>query len=567
MAPKPKRKKDIYSFLILLVAVVGVNYLASSWVFRLDLTAEKRFTLADITKEFLSDMEEPVFAKVYLEGDLNVGFERLSRSVEEKLNEFQVYAGDNIDYQFVDLSENSNDAKRAQKHLGELGMEPVPVFEVKEDGSRQRTLVYPFVVFQNNEKEIAVNLLENMPGRSGAENLNASVEGLEYKFTDALRRIFMTEKRKIAFLEGHGELDELEVIEATDALSRYYQVDRGNPGNNPQMLDPYEVIIIARPTEAFTESEKFVIDQYIMNGGRVLWLVDAINASLDSLRNTMQTVGLPLDVNLNDQLFRYGFRINATLIQDVQSGVIPVNVAPPGESSRFVPMPWIFNPLLNTNSQHPATRNVNLVKGEFVSSVDTVGAELETTVTPLLRTGSHSREMQSPVFISLAHVQEQPRRENFPQAHLSVAYASEGVFPSVFQHRPVPPEVSFETEKRRDKSLLTKMIVAGDGDIIKNEVRRRETGNPRIIPLGFDEATNQTYGNKDFILNAVNYLTDDEGWMDLRTRNYRLRLLNRDKVANESAKWKAINMGIPLLIVILIGGIVPFIRKRRFGKK
>lgn len=567
MALKPRRNKDIFRFLILLVTVTGINYLASSWIFRFDLTAEKRFSLADITKDFLTGMDEPVFAKVYLEGDLNVGFERLSRSVEEKLNEFRVYAGSNVDYQYVDLSENSNDAKRARKHLSELGVKPVPVFETNEDGSRKRTLVYPFVVFQKNDKEVAVNLLENMPGRSGAENLNASIEGLEYKFTDALRRLLMTEKRKIAFLEGHGELDELDVIDATDALSRYYQVDRGNPGNNPDMLKPYEAVIIARPTEAFTESEKFVIDQYIMNGGRVLWMVDAINASLDSLQNTMQTVGLPLDVNLNDQLFRYGFRINPTLVQDVQAGVIPVNVAPPGESSRFVPMPWIFNPLLNTNSQHPATRHVNLVKGEFVSSVDTVGADLPTTVTPLLRTSSHSREMQSPVFISLAHVEEQPRRENFPQSYISVGYASEGVFPSVFKHRPVPPGVNFPVEKRRDESVPTKMIVVGDGDIIKNDVRRRETGNPRIIPLGFDEATNQTYGNKNFILNAINYLTDDEGWMDLRTRNYQLRLLNRDKVANESVKWKAINLGIPLLLVILAGVVVPFVRKKRFGRK
>ncbi|PWE00829.1 gliding motility-associated ABC transporter substrate-binding protein GldG [Marinilabilia rubra] len=566
MTPKHKRNKDVFRFLALLIAVFVANYMVSSWVFRLDLTAEKRFTLAEITKDFLSGMDKPVIAKVYLEGDLNVGFERLSRSVEEKLNEFQVYAGNKLDYQYYDLAENSNDAKRAKKHLQELGLEPVPVFEVNEDGSRKRTLVYPFILFQSGDKKLAVNLLENMPGRSGAENLNASIEGLEYKFSDALRRLLMKEKRKIAFLEGHGELDELEVIDITDALSRYYQVDRGNPGNNPEMLQPYEALIIASPQEEFTEPEKFSIDQYIMNGGRVLWMVEAIKASLDSLRNTMQTVGLPMEINLNDQLFRYGFRINPTLVQDVQAGVIPVNVAPPGESSRFVPMPWIFNPLLNTNSQHPVTRNVNMVKGEFVSSVDTVGADLQTTVTPLLRTSRHSREMHSPVFISLAHVQEQPRRENFPESYISVAYASEGVFPSVFKNRPVPPEVSFSIDKRRNESVPTRMIVVGDGDIIRNGVRRSETGNPRIIPLGFDEATNQIYGNKDFILNAINYLTDDEGWMDLRTRNYQLRMLDRDKVANESGKWKALNLGIPLLIVLLIGITVPFLRRRRFGK-
>jgi ABC-2 type transport system permease protein len=406
-----------------------------------------------------------------------------------------------------------------------------------------------------------------MPGLSGAENLNASIEGLEYKFTDAMRRLTMNDQRKIAFLEGHGELNETDVFDITKELSKYYQVDRGNPGGNPEMLQPYEAVIIARPVQKFTEPEKFAIDQYIMQGGRVLWLIDAINASMDSLRNTSQTVGLPFDLNLNDQLFRYGFRINADLVQDVQAGLIPVNVAPAGQSSRFVPMPWIFNPILNTNSLHPVTRHVKPVRAEFASSIDTVGENPGTTSTPLLQTSRHSRVMQSPVYISLAHVREEPLRENFPQSFIPIAYASVGRFPSVFAHRPAPPKSNFPPEKQRNISKPTKMIVVADGDIIKNEVRRRDTNNPRIVPLGFDEITNQTYGNKQFILNAVNYLTDDEGWMDLRTRIFQLRLLDRDKVANESNFWKWLNMGFPLLLVIIAGVIVPIIRKWRYGRK
>ena len=562
-----KLKGEKTNFFLLLSGVIVINILISNIIIRADLTQEKRFTLAGITKDFLSEMEAPVFAHVYLEGDLNAGFERLSRSVKEKLDEFGIYAGNNLDYQFVDPTKDNEDAKRALKRMEDHDLSPVPVYEAKEDGSQKRTLVYPYLIFQKDSFGIAVNLLENMPGLSGAENLNASIEGLEYKFTDAMRRLTVNDQRKIAFLEGHGELDEIDVIDITKELSKYYQVDRGNPGGNPEMLQPYEAVIIARPTRKFTEPEKFAIDQYIMHGGRVLWLIDAINASMDSLRHTSQTVGLPFDLNLNDQLFRYGFRINADLVQDVQAGLIPVNVTPPGQSSRFVPMPWIFNPILNTNRMHPVTRNVKPVRAEFASSIDTVGENPETTSTPLLQTSRHSRIMQSPVFISLAHVQEEPRRENFPQSFIPIAYASEGRFPSVFAHRSAPPESNYQPDKRRDISKPTKMIVVADGDIIKNEVRRRETSNPRIVPLGFDEATNQTYGNKQFILNAVNYLTDDKGWMNLRTRNYQLRLLDRDKVANESNFWKWLNMGLPLLLVIIAGVIVPIIRKWRYGRQ
>jgi ABC-2 type transport system permease protein len=567
MSGNSNRKKDLINFGLLVAVVALVNIFASSLVMRLDLTAEKRFTLADITKDFLSEMEEPVYARIFLAGDLNVGFSRLSESVEEKLDEFDVYAGSNLDYPVIDPNDSDDESQCAGEYLKELGLDPVPVYEAKEDGSRSRTLVYPYLVFRSGEADIAVNLLENMPGQSGAENLNISIEVLEYKLTDALRRLLMDEMPRIAFLEGHGEYDEVDVIDITDALSQYYQVDRGNPGSSPEMLQPYEALIVAGPRKTFSEDEKFAIDQYIMHGGRVLWLIDAIGTTMDSLRTDMQTVGLPLDVNLNDQLFRYGFRINPVLVQDVQAGMIPVNVAPPGQASQFVPMPWVFSPLLTTNSRHPVTRNVNLVKGEFVSSIDTVGGGLKTIATPLLVSSRNSRVMESPVFISLAHVEEQPARENFPLSYIPVAYLSEGQFPSAFLHRPTPPGVVFPDEQRRDESVPTRMIVVADGEIIKNDVRRRESASPRILPLGYDEVTQQTFGNKQFILNAVNYLTDEEGWMELRTRSYQLRLLNRDKVANEAGFWKIINIGLPLLFVLLIGLFVPFWRKRKFGKE
>ncbi len=561
------RRKRWTRFSGLLVVVILINMISSVWFFRWDLTAERRFSLANVTKTFLSGLEAPVFGRVYLEGDLNPGFQRLRRSTQEMLDELKVYAGEDLEYKMINPVGDSEESRRAMERLKEAGLNPVPVFEASEDGTRKRTLVYPYLIFRYHDQEVVVNLLENLPGVAGAENLNASVEGLEYKLTDAIRRLTGGEKPRIAFWEGQGELDELDVMDATDALSQYYQVERGNPGNNLEALLPYKALIVARPAVAFNEEEKFLLDQYLMQGGRILWLLDAINVSMDSLRHSSQAVGLPYQLNLEDQLFRYGFRINPVLVEDLQSGVIPVNVSPPGESARFVSMPWYFNPLLNTNKGHPVTRYLNVVKGEFVSTIDTVGQNPQVVRTPLLQTSRYARVLETPVLVSMAGMNQPPDKEAFRQSYLPVAYAAEGVFPSVFQNRSQPPGVvGLKGGEMMARSVPTRMIVVADGDIIRNEVRRKQSGDPKILPLGFDEVTNQNYGNKQFVLNALNFLTDDEGWMALRSRSYTLRLLNTEKLSGETAFWRILNVGGPLLLVILAGVLIPFIRRRRFGR-
>lgn len=551
----------------LLGGVLLLNLAASTWFFRLDLTAEKRYSLAGITKTFLVEMENPVFATVFLTGDLNRGFEQLERSSREMLDELRVYAGNNLDYRFVDPSDDSDEGSRSHEKLKTLGLNAVPVYETTGDGGRKQTLVYPYLILSTGESEIAVNLLENRQGLSGAENLNASIEGLEYKLTDALRRLILEEKPPIAFLEGHDELDELDVVDVTDALSAHYRVERGNPGENAAALDGYKAVIVAKPRKAFTETEKFILDRYLMNGGRVLWLIDGINVTMDSLRKTSQTVGLPYELNLNDQLFGYGFRINPVLVEDLQSAMVPVNVSPPGEPSQFVPMPWTFSPLLNTNRQHAITRHLSLVKSEFVSSIDTVGSYPSIERIPLLQTSRYSRVLQPPVLVSLSQVSESPDRTLFTSSHIPVAYAAEGVFTSVFKNRPLPPDVKgVAANEIRVESVPTRMVVVADGDVIKNEVRFKQSGNPKILPLGFDEITNRNYGNKQFILNAVNYLTDDEGWMALRARNYRLRLLDGKKLLSNILFWKMLNVAGPLLLVLMAGLVIPLVRRRRYGK-
>ena len=556
------RNKSLINLVIILVAIIFINLISTKLFFRIDLTKEKRYTLSPITRSFLKNLNEEVWVKVYLTGELNVGFRKLSKAVCEMLDELRLTSGKKIYYELVDPLENSAD----QDNLKEFGLYPVPVFESTADGRKIQSRVYPFAIFQMGEYDIAINLLENLPGLSGSENLNVSMEALEYKMTDAIRRLQTDEVTAIAFLEGHGELDELDVMDITDALSQYYQIDRGALADDPSVLDPYKAIIIAKPQEAFSQLDKFIIDQYIMRGGSVLWMIDVINVTLDTLRRTTQTIGMMQDVNLSDQLFRYGIRINPVLDQDINSALIPINAARQGEQPQIVSVPWLFSPLLNTAMNHAVTRNLNVVKSEFAGSIDTVGTMQNITRDVLLQTGRNSRELQTPVYISLAQVNDKLYREDFRKSSLPVAVSLEGIFQSAFTNRPIPPGVKINVSDIRYISEPAKMIVVADGDIIRNEVRFRHSGSPQVIPLGFDEMSNQTFGNKQFILNAINYLTDDVGWMDLRNRYFELRLLDKEKLSRELGYWKTMNMALPIILIILFGIIVPLWRKRLYGK-
>ncbi len=560
------KTSTIKQSIIIIVLIIVINIIGAQWFFRLDLTSEKRYSLSDNTKDLLTDNDDNISIQVFLDGDLNPGFEKLAKATKELLHEFIIYDKKNLQIKITNPQEGSK--KEQQKHkelLEKLNLQPQTVFEKTEDGRNTRSLVYPYAVVEINDYQLPINLLENIQGYSGKENLNKSIEELEYKFTDAIRRLTTTEQPKIAFLEGHGELDEIDVVDITDALSKYYQVDRGRIGTNPHILDPYKAIIIAKPQKKFTESEKFVLDQYFMNGGKILWLVDAVNITLDSLRKAGETMGLYSDINIDDQLFKYGIRINPVLIRDVQCGMIPITVPGNDQQSQITPAPWLFNPLLIPRQDHPISRNMNVIQGEFTSSIDTVNPGLNLKRTVLLETSKYSRTDQVPLFVSLSFVNNKTRREDFNQSYLPAAVIEEGVFPSVFQNRLIPNQIDKSYTTIKQQSSPTQMIVIADGDLIKNKVHNKAT-NPQILPLGYDELTNQTFGNKDFIINAVNYLCDDNGWMELRSRSYKLRILDRSKVSDESLKWKLINIITPLVLLILFAISITLIRKFRYTR-
>lgn len=554
------------AIVVAVVAVLGL--VANVGHFRLDLTAEKRFTLSNVTKSYVERQPGPVVVQCYLAGDLNPGFRRLRRQITDLCQELSVHSAHGV--RLFDVDPNALGAEQAQKFANELaegGLAGVPVFETKEDGQKTRTIVYPYIKLMGNGKSLWVNMLENIPGLGGEESLNRSIEDAEFKFADALQRLGRTDIAKVAFLEGHGELEDIDVVEATEALAQHFIVDRGKVGGDPNLLEPYKVIIVAKPTAPFSEADKFALDQYAMHGGRILWLIDAVSITIDSLRACPQSIGLPNEVNLNDQLFVYGIRVNQSVIEDMSCGMIPVSVPGADGRSQVVPMPWLYGPLMATNMASAVTRNVAYVHGDFVCPIDTVGEDLRLVRTPLLRSSGATRTSQIPVVAQLSTIHIQPRAEDFPLAHLSLGMLEEGEFPSAFKRRSTPRGAVEPKGGRRDLSVETKMIFVGDGDVIRNDVRFRHTTNPTVVPLGYDEMSRQTYGNKDFIVNAVQYLADDDGLMELRNRTFALRLLDRQKISEGTTDLKVLTLILPLLLIGLFGASVALFRKRLFTKQ
>lgn len=544
--------------------VVLVNFIASLFFHRFDLTEDKRYSLSEETREILGDLDEIAYIRVYLEGDLPVGFSRLNRAIRELLDEFRVYAPQNLQYEFIDPVADPDPQIRRNlfNQLYGIGLQPTNVQVRAKDGSTIQKIVIPGAVISYEEADVAVNLLKNNPGLSGEMNLHQSIQSLEYEFISIIKTLGSDTIARVAFLEGHGELDAYQVGDITKDLANFYQVDRGVIGGRYGSLDAYQAVIIAKPVKAFSEADKFVIDQYIMQGGTVLWLIDPVQVSMDSLFMGM-TFALYNPLNIEDQLFRYGVRLNPRLVKDIQCHVIPVNKGLAGAQAQWEFSPWYYFPLLSPGNDHPVTRSLNMIKIEFGSDMDTVGEDPAVKKTVLLTTSPYSTVVATPAEINLRETERQPSQEEYNRSHLPLAILLEGNFTSVFTNRSTPEVKSQDPIRVSDISQSTRMIVMADGDIIRNEVIDSPNG-PVMIPLGFDQYTSQRFGNKEFILNAVNYLTDETGLISLRGREFRMRLLDRQRILEESDRWKVINTAVPVLLVIFFGAGVGMYRKRRY---
>ena len=558
------RNQHIVELVITLVIIILLNFIGSSYYYRFDLTSEKRFTLSPATKEILDSLDDVAYIKVYLDGELPAGFLRMKTAIRELLDEFRWYSPAGISYNFIDPLKDPDPGIRRNitAQLYKSGLQPTNIQVRQKDGSTMQKIIFPGAVISYAGVDVAVNLLKNNPGVNAEVNLNNSIQSLEYEFISMLRNLNSKKIEKVAFIEGQGELDELQTGDITKSLANFYQVDRGTIGGKYGCLDNYKAVIIAKPMKRFNESDKFVLDQYIMNGGKVLWFIDEVRVSLDSLLDG-STFAFYSPLNIDDQLFRYGIRINPDLLKDIQCHVIPVNKGLAGGAPQWSLSPWYYFPVISPSGNNPVTKNLNMVKLEFVSSIDTVGEPGKIKKVVLLATSPYTKRVQLPEIVSLRESDKAPDESEFNKSNLPVGVLLEGSFESVFTNRSIPDGVSGVPAQIKTHGTKTSMLVVSDGDIIRNEVLSTPNG-PAIEPLGYDRYTSQVFGNSDFILNAVNYMTDETGLITLRGRELKLRLLDRQKAMDEKLKWELINLTVPMILIILIGLAINIYRKKAY---
>ena len=564
------RKKDIIQFLSIVLVIILINFIGSIAHSRFDLTKEGRYSLSEASKNLLNSIDDYVYIEVFLEGDFPAGIERLSLETKQILSEFKSQ-NNLVQFTFINPTESTDEKTRNEiiKQLYEKGLDPTSL-QVKDGDSYTEKIIVPGAIVKYGSKEIAVQLLKNQIAASPDQNLEQSIRELEYEFTNAIKQLRTPLKPSIALLTGHGELEGVDIEDLTISLTQQYSVDKidlrefevdslGNPDLAKKLgdLKLKKLLLIAKPISKFQNLDKYFIDQYIMNGGKVIWMLDATNADMDSLSNKGSFLAYPLrDLNLGDQLFKYGIRVNSNLIEDVSSSKIPVPVSFVNDVPKWELLPWRYFPVSIPTSSHPITSNLNAVKFDFASSIDTVKTNTTVKKTILLHSSPYTKLANTPYEVSLQKALEQPSQDEFNKGPQTMAVLLEGTFESVFKNR-----ISQLSTKLPFKELskLTKMIVISDGDVAKNQVSRGVA-----LPLGYDNYEKRQYGNKDFILNSIDYLLEEEALIDVRTRELKMRLLDSQKIKQERSFWQALNMLAPILLIILFGLIKQFRRKKKY---
>ena len=579
------KRNEIMSLIITLIIIVLINIIGSFVYTRFDLTSEKRYTLSDTSKEILKDLDDYIYFRVYLEGDFPAGFKKLRKETKEMLDEFRAYSKF-IDYEFINPSESDDPTERQEtyKILWQNGLNYYTE-TVQTNNGMQQIMIWPGIIMSYRENELAIDLLSGQSGQSQETVLNNSAQDLEYKLISAIKEIATVNRRTVAFSEGHGELADLEIYDIANTLAQKYNIRRATLNGQLNALlkrdfdrdssivikPAFDALIIAKPTQPFSEKDKFIIDQYIMYGGKVMWLLDPVSASMDSLQSAESTMGLAQNLNLDDMLFNYGLRLNKNLLLAYPCAQIGL-VTGQGNNLQSVLLPWYYFPLLNPASEHPIVRNLEAVKAEFVSSLEPTTSAPEIQKIPLLKTSDYTKTASAPVFISLEILNERPNASMFPQKGMTTAFLLHGSFKSLYEYR-LPEAITESAEMGfKSNSVNTSMIVISDGDIIRNQLAQLDyakKNNKRVgspLPLGYDQYTNITYGNKQFIENAISYLLEGEGLISIRSRELKIRLLDMNKVNSKPIMWQIINVVVPSALVIILGIILAVLRKKKFTK-
>ncbi|KAB1068668.1 gliding motility-associated ABC transporter substrate-binding protein GldG [Tamlana haliotis] len=546
--------------LILVIALIAINFLSSKVFERFDLTADKRYTLSESALETIADIDAPIIIDVFLEGDdFPSEFRRLKKETQQLLEEFSA-ENSNIIFNFINPIEDDATRDRNIEQLTQRGLTPMQL-SVTESGKSSKAMIFPWALASYNDQTVIIPLVKNKIGATQQELVSNSVQHLEYAFADGFSKLTKPKRRKIAILKGNQQLEDKYIADFVKKIGEYYFIApftldsvANNPQNTLKDLNTYDLIISAKPTQAFSEEEKLVLDQFTMNGGKSLWLIDAISMEKDSLYNPSgSNVAIPRDLNLTDFFFKYGARINPELVSTLYSAPITLAMGE-GSQSQFQHLQWPYSPLAGTNSSHPIVNNLNLVKFDFANPIDTLKNNIHKTV--LLQSAPLTKLEGTPRMISLEMVTKEQNPQDFRAGNQNLAVLLEGEFESVYSNRIKP----FELPKGKDLSVPTKMIIIADGDIIKNDVIRNAPQE-----LGFDRWTGQTYGNKEFLLNAVNYLLDDNGLINIRSKEIAVSFLDQQKIAEEKTKWQIINILLPLVLLGLFGFVFNYIRKKKYA--
>ena len=566
---------------VTVLIVLSVNVIDHFLYARLDLTSEKRYTLSDSTKELIKTIDEPLLYRVYLDGDMPADFKRLQNETKEMLNQLRAY-NRNISYEFVNpntiggIDSKGNEERRVffQK-LGEKGIQPAQVQMKGDNGVTSMLLVTAADVFYKG-RETTVQLLQNQQYVGQADLLNNSIQNLEYALTSPVRALSRGMKQKIGFLQGHGELNGPVLYDIQRALQEFYSLDYVTIDGQIQSLtshhknqkdstyrfnNKFDLLIIAKPTETFSEKDLFILDQYIMYGGKVLWLLDPMNADIDSLATHGQMLATRYPLGLDEMLFNYGVRVNPNVLMDIRCRPIPLPVGMVGETPQYRFCPWFYFPEIVPLSEHPIVRNLDLIKTDFISSIDLIDNDVKKTV--LLTSSEYTRVKNNPAVIDLNDARMEPDQRLYNKSRLPVAVLLEGEFRSTWRNRLTPELMEQDAIGYREVSKPTKMIVFSDGDIIKN---RYDADKEMAYPVGYDSYTRTLYANKELLLNAVNYLVGDEGLMDSRSRSITLRKLDESKTRERRSFYQIINIIAPLLLLGAAAVVITIVRKKKYRK-
>lgn len=567
----PRRRKlrsqRLLSLIELGLAIGAVNYVGGLFFFRVDLTTDKRHTLRDVTRQTIEQLAAPLHMKSYLGGELPLEFARLRQGVEEMLEEYRVASNHRISFAHESPHAQKDAELRVayQKQLADRGILPLSVQERKRDGSHSEMLVFPGLTLSYMGHTESISIYTDNVTRSSEENINASLASLEYAITSAIARLLETARPLVAFIKGHGELEEWQVADWKESLARDFTVQSIQFPTKIGDLNPYKFVILAGPKERFSESEKLILDQYIMQGGQLVLMVSPVYVSLDSLQRGGHSLAYPNDLNLNDMLFRYGVRIPPTLVQDLRCALVPINTALAGQPARFTPMPWLYYPLLTPSEESPISRNVNLVYSRFPGAIELTGSESGPKKHIFLTSSRRSRALSTPRLVSMQEIQHDPRNERFTMSSIPVGVLLEGRFPSVFRHRPARTISGGQDFTLLEESVPTKIVVIADGQMAANDMTRQ--GNTMIpLPLGFDKYTQQTFGNREILENLTLYLNGKEELLALRGRKLTIGRLRADAVRDERMLWQVLNITLPSLLLLLLGLCIAARRWWHYGR-